>query len=272
MGGSKAAGGKGKPGLSTGVPTATVADSDAAVGADASGTSSSSGKSSASGKSSSKPSTAASGASSSGATGGSGSTLTAAQLKPLLLTDKDDPGYTFDAARDETSTTDTPEKVTVGGAACQAFIDAQDALSTKYGTVAEADRQLDKKAENHVIRDSIAVMPSPDKAAAMIADVTAGLHACKSLTMADDSDQVQMAFDPIPQLIKDGQVGYVNTMTIGGNQLLAAVEVDQVGSTISEIALVGPMTTDTTTLQQMGATLAHLGQLQVQRIKAAQGQ
>jgi len=37
------------------------------------------------------------------------------------------------------------------------------------------------------------------------------------------------------------------------------------------VVLVGPVTNDKTALEQMGATLAHLSEIQVGRVKAAQG-
>ena len=212
-----------------------------------------------------------SGAPSSAATGGSGGTLTTDQIKQILLTDKDAPGYTYDASADSTTTTDTSATVTTGGAACQTFVDAQNGLSTKYGTTAEVDRELKKTADGHVIEDSTMAFPAPDKAAAVITDLTAGLANCKSLTMNQSGSTTTMQLSPIPQLIKDGQVGYVDSLTISGKTVLMAADVVHVGTGLSLVALIGPMTSDNAILQQMGSTLGHLSDLQVGRLKTAQG-
>ncbi|WP_194893337.1 sensor domain-containing protein [Catenulispora pinisilvae] len=272
-------------GISTAVLTAAVlttaaCSSSGLIGASAGG---SGGPGSVFGKTSSAPTGAqsgapssvatgsSSGAPSSAATGGSGGTLTADQIKQILLTDKDAPGYTYDASADSTTTTDTSGAVTAGGAACQTFVDAQNGLTTKYGTTAEVDRELKKTADGHVIEDSTMAFPAPDKAAAVITDLTAGLANCKSLTMNQSGSTTTMALSPIPQLIKDGQVGYVDSLTISGKTVLMAADVVHVGTGLSLVALIGPMTSDNTILQQMGSTLGHLSDLQVGRLKTAQG-
>lgn len=252
-------GGKSTAGSSGGPGSSTSASGSKSPGAPSSSSSTSDAPS------------AASSSSASSSSGGSGTALTADQISKLLLTDKDDPGYTFDAAQDDTTTTAKQHVVTVGGADCQKFVDAQDALTTKYGTTAEVDRQLTKAAENHAIQDSVMVLPSADKAKAAVADLTAGLQNCKNLTMTDSDSQVTMAPAPIPQLISDGQAGYIDYVTVSGKTVLMAVEVVHVGTTMSVVALVGPVTSDTNSLHQMGATLSHLSDIQVQRLKTAQG-
>ncbi|OLE20964.1 MAG: hypothetical protein AUG49_23190 [Catenulispora sp. 13_1_20CM_3_70_7] len=166
--------------------------------------------------------------------------------------------------------TDTQEVVTTGGSVCQTFLDAEDVLSTKYGTTVEVDRLLTKAAENHVIQASVLVLPSAGKALAVISDLTAGLKGCKTLTVTQPEGQATRSPSAIPQLMRDGQVGYIEYMTVGGKTVLTAVEMVHVGAAVSVVALAGPVTNDTTTLERMGATLVHLSDIQVERLKAAQ--
>lgn len=221
-------------------------------------------------KSTSAPPTGStSGAPSSAAAGGSA--LTSDQISALLLTDKDNPGYTFDASQDSTSTTDTQDQVTAGGSACQTFVDAQDGLSTKYGTTTEVDRQLTKATQHHVIQDSVLAFPSPDKAAAMVADANGALQSCKSLAVPIDGSPSSMTLAVIPQLTHGGQLAYINYVTVEGKTVLMATELVNTGQAVSVVALDSPVTSDKATLEQMGATLAHLSDLQVGRLKKAQG-
>ena len=209
---------------------------------------------------------------SSAASGGaSGSTLSADQISKILLTDKDDPGYTYDASQDDATTTSAQDVVKSGGAACQTFVDAEDGLTTKYGTTAEVNRQLHKTSAGHVIQDSVLALPSSDKAQALITDLTAGLQGCKNLSMTFSGSTGTMAPAPVPQLMKQGQAGYINYLTVGGKTVLMAALLVHVGTAVSVVVLVGPVTNDKTALQQMGATLAHLSDIQVGRLKAAQG-
>lgn len=210
-----------------------------------------------------------SGAASTG--GGAGTKLTTEQITQILLTDKDDPGYTYDAAKDSNTVTSTPDVVTSGGSLCQTFVDAENGLSTKYGTTAEVDRELTKTAAGHVIEDSVLAMPSAAKAAAMISDVTAGLQGCKKLSVTITGSPGSMQLSAIPQLMKTGQVGYVNYLTVGGKTVLMTADLVHVGSAVSVVALIGPVTNDKTQLQQMGATMGHLSDIQVGRLKKAQG-
>jgi hypothetical protein len=202
--------------------------------------------------------------------GASGTTLSAAQISKLLLTDKDDPGYTYDASQDDASTTSAQDVVKTGGAACQTFVDAQDGLTTKYGTTAEVNRQLRKASAGHAIQDSVLVLPSDGKAQALVADLTSGLQGCKNLSMTISGSSGTMAPAAVPQLIKAGQAGYINYLTIGGKTVLMAALLVHVGTAVSVVVLVGPVTSDKTALEQMGATLAHLSDIQVGRLKAAQ--
>ncbi|MEZ0106085.1 hypothetical protein ABH920_000066 [Catenulispora sp. EB89] len=203
--------------------------------------------------------------------GASGTTLSADQIGKLLLTDKDDPGYTYDASQDDPTTTSAQDVVKTGGAACQTFVDAEDGLTTKYGTTAEVNRQLHKASAGHVIQDSVLALPSADKAQALVADLTTGLQGCKSLTMTISGNSGTMAPAPVPQLMKAGQAGYINYLTVGGKTVLMAALLVQAGTAVSVVVLVGPVTNDKTALEQMGATLAHLSEIQVGRVKAAQG-
>lgn len=205
--------------------------------------------------------------------GASGGTLTSEQISKLLLTGTDDPGYTFDASKDSTSTTDKQDAVTTGGTACQAFVDAQEALSTKYGTVAEVDRQLVDAGGGHAVEDSVMAFPSTTEAAAVITDLTAGLQGCKSLSVAQSGGgAITMQPSVIPELTKDGQAGYINYLTAGGKSELMAAELVHTGTAVSVVAFVGPVTNDPNALKQMSATLlSHLSDVQVGRLKAAQG-
>ena len=76
----------------------------------------------------------------------------------------------------------------------------------------------------------------------------------------------------IPELTKAGQVGYIDYLTAGGSTELMAADLVQVGTTVSVVAIDGPLTNDPAALQQMGGTqLAHLSDVQVGRLKSAQG-
>ena len=217
------------------------------------------------------PSAHSTGSSSGGTTTTGGKSLTTDQISANLLTDKDDPGYTYDASEDGTSVTDTQDVVSNGGSVCQTFVDAEDGLSTKYGTAAEVDRELTKSAEGHVIEDSVLAMPSPDKALAMISDMSGSLQSCKKLSVAISGKPGSMELSVIPQLMKHGQAGYINYLTVGGKTVLMTADLVQVGSAVSVVALLGPVTNDKTALGQMGATMGHLSDLQVARLKKAQG-
>jgi hypothetical protein len=240
------------------------------VGAVAGGTSAPGTSVTSGGKAPSVPNTSIAPPSSAASSGGAGVALTTDQISKILLTGKDDPGYTYDASKDSTSTTDTPDVVSSGGSACQTFVDAQNGLSTKYGTTAEVDRELTKSAQGHVIEDSIMAMPSADKARAMISDLNSSLKSCKNLSATIDGSPGTMAPTPIPQLVKADQAGYVNYLTIGGKTVLVTADVVQVGSAVSIVALIGPVTNDKAELEQMGATMGHLSDIQVGRLKNTQ--
>ncbi|MEY9857195.1 hypothetical protein ABH935_002803 [Catenulispora sp. GAS73] len=217
---------------------------------------------------------ATSAATSNGAPAGApGGSLTTAQISKLLLTDKDDAGYTFNASQDGTAVTTTQDIVTTGGAACQAFVDAEEALSTKYGTTAEVDRQLTKPNVAIGIESSVIAFPSADKAAAMISDLATGLKSCKNLAITQSGTvSVVMTPSAIPELTKDGQAGYINYMSAGGKTELMAADLVHVGTAVSVVAFIGPMSNDPALLQQMGGKqLSHLSDVQVGRLKTAQG-
>lgn len=195
----------------------------------------------------------------------------AIQLSKLLLTGQDAAGFTFDAVQDGSSVTSVQDAVTTGGSACQTFVDAQKALSTKYGTTAEVDRRLTKANDGHVIESSVLAFPSAAKASAMLSDLTAGLKECKNLAVNQDSAAVTMAPSVIPELVKNGQAGYIDYLTAAGHTELMAADLVQVGTMVSVVAFLGPVTNDPAALQQMGGTqLAHLSDIQVGRLKAAQ--
>lgn len=258
--------------VTTAVLAMAACSSSGQVGASAGGTSAPSTSAPSTTKASpSVPNTSIAPPTSAASSGGSGGALTTDQISKLMLTDKDDPGYTYDASKDNTSVTDTPDVVSSGGSACQTFADAQNGLTTKYGTTAEVDRELTKSAAGHVIEDSIMVMPSPDKAQAMVSDLNSSLKGCKNLTATIDGSPGTMAPTAIPQLTKANQAGYVDYLTVGGKTVLVTADVTQVGSAVSVIALIGPVTSDKTALAQMGATMGHLSDIQVARLKQAQG-
>ncbi|GAA1964187.1 hypothetical protein GCM10009838_21810 [Catenulispora subtropica] len=201
--------------------------------------------------------------------GAGGSALTTDKIRKLLLTDKDAPGYVYDASKDSTETTDVQDVVTSGGGLCQTLADATDALSTKYGTVAEVDRQFTKAAQEHTIRDSVVVLPSVDEAVTMLSDLTVGLKGCKSLTLTQDGVPVSMTFGSGSELAEGG-VGYVDYISANGKTVLMATELVRVGKAVSIVALIGPATDDTETLHQMGVTLAHFSDIQVGRLQAVE--
>jgi hypothetical protein len=186
------------------------------------------------------------------------------------LTDKDVPGYTYDPSKDDTSTKDTPDVVTSGGSICQTLTDAMGTLSTKYGTTAEADRKLTDQTEGDMIITSVSVLPSVDKASAVISDLTAGLKGCKTLSMTpQDGQSVSIAFDA-PILMDKDQVGSVASISNGDKTLLMGIVAVRVGTAVSVVALYEPETQDTTALHQMGVTLTDLSDIQFQRLKGAE--
>lgn len=199
-----------------------------------------------------------------------GEALTIDQIRGLLLTDRDDPGYTYDASKDDTRPNDTQHAVT-GNSDCQQFADATNALTTKYGTTIQVARELGKSSAGHEIRSAVAVLPSVDSAKALVFDLTASLKGCKALTTMDGDQTLSMQIDVIPQLVKDGQVGYVSTTSAGGDSVLVAVELIRVGTAVSWVGLVGPSTSDAASLAKMGATLSHLSDIQAARVKEAEG-
>jgi len=223
-------------------------------------------------KAAAPPPTSASTAAPSTSAPSAGGALAPDQISKLLLTDKDEAGYTFDASQDGDSVTSTQDVVTTGGDVCQTFVDAEEALATKYGTTAEVDRQLTKPNDNHTIQSSVMAFPSAAKASAMITDLTAGIKGCKSLSLAQAGVTLSMQPSAIPQLMKAGQAGYIDYMTANGKTELMAADLVQVGATVSVVAIDGPLTNDPAALQQMGGTqLAHLSDVQVGRLKTAQG-
>ena len=214
---------------------------------------------------------AAQAASSSGA---AGSPLTTDEISnQILLTGNDEAGYTFDPTQDSKATTNTQDVVATGGSACQTFVDAQEALSPKYGTTAEVDRELTKAGDGHSIEDSVMTFPSAAEASALITDLAAGLKGCQSLSVPQQGGgSVTMSPSAIPELAKAGQAGYIDYLTADGKAELMAAELVAVGTAVSVVAIIGPVSTDPTVLKQMGGTLlSHLSDVQAGRLKSAQG-
>lgn len=206
--------------------------------------------------------------------GASGSALTTDVISgQILLTGKDEAGYTFDPSQDSKATTNTQDVVATGGSACQAFVDAQEALAPKYGTTGEVDRELTKAGDGYSIEDSVMTFPSAAKASALISDLIAGVKGCKSLSVPQQGGgSVTMSPSAIPELSKGGQAGYIDYLTAGGKTELMAAELNAVGTAVSVVAIIGPVSTDPTVLKQMGGTrLSHLSDVQVGRLKSAQG-
>jgi hypothetical protein len=220
------------------------------------------------------PATTAQSTQTAASSGAPGSPLTTDRISSqILLTGKDEAGYTFDPSQDSKATTNTRDVIATGGSACQAFVDAQEALSPKYGTTAEVDRELTKTGDGHSIEDSVMTFPSAAKAAALITDLGASLKGCQNLSVPQQGGgSVTMAPSAIPELVKDGQAGYIDYLTAGGKTELMAAELVHVGAAVSVVAIIGPVSTDPTVLKQMGGTLlSHLSDVQVGRLKSAQG-
>jgi hypothetical protein len=114
--------------------------------------------------------------------------------------------------------------------------------------------------------------PSADKASAMITDLTAGIKGCKNLSLSQGGVGISMEPSAIPELTKAGQIGYIDYLTANGKTELMAADLVQVGTAVSVVAINGPLTNDPAALQQMGgAQLSHLSDVQVGRLKGAQG-
>lgn len=259
-----------------GIVLATAAcSSSGTVAASAAHSSAKSTSAASTGAKTAAPSSAASSTSAAPSTdsssGSSGTALSSDQLSKNMLTDKDAPGYTYDASQDDTTLSDTPDTVTSGGSACQRFVDAQNAATPKYDTSAEVSRALTKTAEQHVIQDVVMAFPSSEKAAAVVSDATTGLQGCKSLKLTIDGGSGTMVPAVIPQLVHDGQLGYINYLTMKGKTVIMAADEVHVGQAVSIVVLVSAPTNDKPTLEKMGATMAHLSDIQVARLKKAQG-
>lgn len=200
----------------------------------------------------------------------SGGTWTRDQISKLMLTDQDAPSYARQPAHDNTKTNDSQDVVTAGGSACQKFEDAWEGLSTKYGTTAEVDHELVVSGGGRTIDDSVLVLPSADKARAVMSDLAAGLKDCKTLSMpAHSGGSVSMTLTPVPALTGDGRVGVVTAF--GGAPVSMTAELVQVGTAVSMVALMGPTANDAAGVQATDTMVKHLSDIQVGRLKAAAG-
>ena len=213
-----------------------------------------------------------------GACGGSGSgsgsakKLTADQISSLLLTDKDQPGWQFSADSDDKTTTDYPVTLPGAGSACESIDNAENVLSTKYGTTVNVLRTLldPTGSGSGMLYDDVAVLPSSAKAAAVISDLAAALKGCQSYTdgKGDSSFLVTVnANSPVPST---GHVSFTDYMTGGSHNAMDITDMVQVGDAVVRIAFVGTATHDTAALQQLAATVSRLSEAQISRLKAAE--
>ncbi|ACU72893.1 hypothetical protein Caci_4025 [Catenulispora acidiphila DSM 44928] len=203
--------------------------------------------------------------------GHSAAALTDDQVESLLLTDKDQPGYNFDASEDVRSTTDTPALVTTGDSACQSFRDAENALSTKYGTTVDLRRVLNSAHGVTMIQDAVEVMPSADKASALMADLTAGLKGCKTFTETEENEPTPTTLTAIPQMVGDDRVGYVTRASVQSDTEVDTTYVVRVGPVVVLMLETGTVNLGIVPLPQASETLLRLSDLQVARLKSAAG-
>ncbi|MBS2550215.1 sensor domain-containing protein [Catenulispora sp. NL8] len=216
----------------------------------------------------------ASGKSASTASPGSGhsaAALTDDQVDSLLLTDKDQPGYYFDASLDVKSTTDSPALVTAGGSECQSFRDAENALSTKYGTTVDTLRILTANDGPGMIQDAVQVMPSTGKASALMSDLTAGLKGCRAFTETEQNQPVPITLTAISQMVGADRVGYTTNANVQGSTLVTATYVVRVGPAVVSIMEVETAKNGVIPQPQAEATLVRLSDVQVGRLKSAEG-
>ncbi len=215
----------------------------------------------------------ASGKGASAASSGNGHSaagLTDDQVESLLLTDKDQPGYYFDASLDVKQTTDSPALVTAGGSECQSFRDAENALSTKYGTTVYAMRVLTENSGADMIQDAVMVMPSTEKASALMSDLTAGLKGCKAFTETQQNQPVPITLTAISQMVGPDHVGYTTSSGTQGDTLVTATYVVRVGPAVVSI-MEADIAKYAVPLPQASATLVRLSDVQVGRLKSAEG-
>lgn len=213
------------------------------------------------------------GGSGSGKKSGSGAALTADQVSGLLLTDKDEPGWQFSASSDEKDTRDYPATLSAGGTACQSLEDAQNVLSTKYGTTVDVLRTLLQSTGtgSGTLWDDVAVLPSSAKAAAVMSDLAAAVKGCQSFSEPGGSSTSSFVLSADPRIPGAGNVAFTTYSTGGSDATMDITDMVQVGAEVVRIALGGQATHDSATLQQLAATVSHAADVQVSRLKAAQG-
>jgi hypothetical protein len=215
-------------------------------------------------------STPAAAGSSSTAPAAAGAALTTDQLKAALLADADVPGYTADPGSDSADVKTGQDKVATGGAACQMFMDATNALVPSYGTVAEVDHSWLDTAQELNVQLALYSFPSADKAKKVLADTKAGLADCKSLTAGTGTSAGTMALSPLADIgVGDSSSTFASTMVISGTTIVVAVTVVQVGSTAFNVAVGGPGLTQSGVAGKM-ADLKSYAVKEAAKLKAAQ--
>lgn len=198
----------------------------------------------------SKPAAAGAGARSSAPAPGpavAGTALTTDQLKSALLGATDVAGYTSDASGDSDTLTTDQTKVSVGGPACQKFMDASDALVSAYGTSAQVDRQF-TDAAGIVLHVTLTSYPSAAKAQAELDDLDAGVAGCKSAATAsatagstDGATTLSLAAGPSVGAVagSDGVVAYTVKAKQNGFDIMLVVETVRVGTAVVSVGLGG---------------------------------
>jgi hypothetical protein len=199
-----------------------------------------------------------------------GSTLTTDQLKAALLAASDVAGYTSDPSDDTATVTTTQTVVSVGGPACQKFMDASDSLVSAYGTTAQVDRQF-TNTDGVVLHVTLAAYPSAAKAQADIDDLNSGVANCKSAATQDDStDKTTLTLTAGPAVGAVAGGDSVSAYTVHAKQsdfdVTLVVESVRVGAEVVSVGLggQGDVSKEQKDLRDVAAR-------EVAKVRAAQG-
>jgi hypothetical protein len=196
--------------------------------------------------------------------------LSADQLKGALLAAADVPGYTADPSSAASGLKTDQEKVSDGGAVCQKFMDANDALVSAYGTTAEAEGAWQDQANGVLVQISMMAFPSADKAKAVVADVKSSVAGCQQLSAGTGTEAGTMAITPLPDIqAGDSSTGFVASVQIGSVTFNEVVATVQVGSSSFSVTVGGPGL-DKATAPAKVADLKGYATKQAAKLKAAQ--
>src|SRR4029079_4908786 len=175
---------------------------------------------------------------------------------------------------DSATVTTTQTKVSFGGADCQKFMDASDALASAYGTAAQVDRQY-PDTDGVVLHVTLQAYPTAAKAQADIDDLNAGVAGCKSAATQDETDDsadgkttLTLTAGPSVGAVAGGDA--VSAYTVQAKQsdfdVTLVVETVRVGASVVSVGLGGQGD-----LSKQQASLRDVAAREVAKVRAAQG-